>query len=114
MYRLKVNDQYHFEADKKGDDLVINSEKIAADIKQINASSWHIIQDLRSYNVEVVDFNSTEKTATIKVNSNLYTVTAKDQFDLLLDQLGLSTLKGTRVSEMKAPMPGMVLKVFVN
>ena len=83
-------------------------------MKQINASSWHILNKLRSYNAEVVSFNSMEKTALIKINNNLYTVTAKDQFDLLLDQLGLSTLNGARVSEMKAPMPGMVLKVFVD
>jgi len=113
MYRLKVNDLYHFETDKKADELVINSEKVIADMKQINASTWHIIHNLRSYNTEVVDFNSTDKIALIKVNNNLYKVTAKDQFDLLLDQLGLNTLNGTKVREMKAPMPGMVLKVFV-
>jgi biotin carboxyl carrier protein len=113
MIRIKVNDRYDFEADKKGDELTINSEKIAADFKQLNASHWHIINELKSYNAEVVDFNQAEKTAVIKVNNNLYTVTAKDQFDLLLDQLGLSSLAGARVSELKAPMPGLVLKVFV-
>ena len=114
MYKFKVNDQYNFEADKKGDDLTVGGKKVTADMKQINASSWHILNKLRSYNAEVVSFNSMEKTALIKINNNLYTVTAKDQFDLLLDQLGLSTLNGARVSEMKAPMPGMVLKVFVD
>jgi biotin carboxyl carrier protein len=114
MYHLKVNNQYNFKADKKGDDLIINGEKVAADMKQINASSWHILNHMKSYTAEVVSFNLAEKTALVKVNNNLYTVTAKDQFDLLLDQLGLSTLNGARVSELKAPMPGMVLKVFVD
>ena len=114
MYRLKVNDQYDFEADKKGDDLFINGEKAQADVKQIDASSLHIINNLKSYSVEVVSFSAPGKTAIVKVNNNLYTVTAKDQFDILLDQLGLSTLNNTKVSELKAPMPGMVLKVFVN
>jgi len=114
MYRIKVNDQYNFETDKKGDDLFIGGEKVTADLKQISASALHIINKLKSYNAEVVSFSSSEKTAVIKVNNNLYTVKAKDQFDLLLDQLGLSALNGTKVSEMKAPMPGMVLKVFVN
>jgi biotin carboxyl carrier protein len=114
MYRLKVNNQYDFEADQKGEDLVIDGKKVAADMKQLNASSWHILNNLKSYSAEVVSFNPAGKTAVIKVNNNLYAVTAKDQFDVLLDQLGLSTLNGARVSEMKAPMPGMVLKVFVN
>jgi biotin carboxyl carrier protein len=38
---------------------------------------------------------------------------AKDQFDVLLDKLGLSDLNTVKVSEIKAPMPGLVLKVFV-
>ena len=114
MYHLKVNNQYDFKTDQKGDDLTINGEKAAADMKQINVSSWHVLNQLKSYNAEVVSFNSAEKTAVIKVNNNLYTVTAKDQFDVLLEQMGLSTLNGARVSELKAPMPGMVLKVFVG
>jgi biotin carboxyl carrier protein len=62
--------------------------------------------------VEVISFNHTEKKAEIKVNNNIYSVTAKDQFDILLDQLGLSNLNAAKVSDVKAPMPGLVLKVF--
>jgi biotin carboxyl carrier protein len=114
MHQLKVNDKYNFEVDKNGDKLLINGDSIAADVKQLGASSYHIINNLQSYNVEVVNFNSAEKTAEIKVNNNIYSVTAKDQFDILLDKLGLSSLNAAKVSEIKAPMPGMVLKVFVK
>jgi biotin carboxyl carrier protein len=113
MYQLKVNG-YNFEADKNTDGLLINGECINADVKQLNAAAWHIINNLQSYNVEVISFNPSEKTAQIKVNNNIYTVSAKDQFDILLDKLGLSSLNAAKVSEIKAPMPGMVLKVFVN
>jgi biotin carboxyl carrier protein len=114
MYQLKINDKYNYDIAKDGDELSINSKKITADIQQLNASSFHVINDLQSYNVEVVSFNGSEKTAEIKVNNNTYTVTAKDQFDILLDKLGLSSLNTAKVSEIKAPMPGMVLKVFVT
>lgn len=114
MYQLKVNNEFNYEVDKKDDSLVINGEKMDADIKQLNAASWHIINNLKSYNAEVISFNSSEKTAEIKVNNNIYSVKAKDQFDILLEKLGLSSLSATKVSEIKAPMPGMVLKVFVS
>jgi biotin carboxyl carrier protein len=114
MLQLKINDKYNFEVDKNSDGLSINGNPIAADVKPLGASAYHIINNLQSYNVEVVSFNSAEKTAEIKVNNNIYSVTAKDQFDILLDKLGLSSLNATKVSEIKAPMPGMVLKVFVN
>ncbi|CAN5239333.1 hypothetical protein BH09BAC6_BH09BAC6_05680 [soil metagenome] len=114
MYKIKVNDKYNFGIDKKGGELLINDIEVSADVKQLNDTAWHVINDLRSYNAEVVSFNREEKTAEIKVNNNLYTLSAKDQFDVLLDKLGLSTLSTAKVSEIKAPMPGMVLKVFVS
>lgn len=113
MYQVKVNDKFNYDISKEGDDLSINGEKITADLQQLNASLFHVINNLQSYNVEVVSFSATEKKAEIKVNNNIYTVTAKDQFDILLDKLGLSSLNAAKVSEVKAPMPGMVLKVFV-
>jgi len=113
MYKVKVNGQYDFDIDKNGDAVAINGKHINADTQQIGASTWHIINDLKSYNAEVVSFNAAEKTAEIKVNNAVYTVTAKDQFDLLLDKLGMSNMAGAKVSELKAPMPGLVLKIFV-
>jgi len=113
MYKIKVNGKYDFEINRSGEGLAINNKKSEADIKQLNISSWHIIDQLKSYNAEVVSFNAAEKTAEIKVNNNIYTVSAKDQYDVLLDKLGLSSLNSAKVSEVKAPMPGMVLKVMV-
>lgn len=112
MFRLKINDQYDLSVERVNGELLVNGAKIAADIRPLAPSSYHIINDLRSYNAEVVSFDREEKTADIKVNGVIYSVKAKDQFDLLLDQMGLSNLNAARVSELKAPMPGLVLKVL--
>lgn len=114
MYQLKVNDKYNYNVNRKSDTLTINDQDTLADISQLNERAYHIVSNLQSYNAEVVSFNPAEKTAEIKVNNNIYTVTAKDQFDILLDKLGLSNLNSAKVSEIKAPMPGLVLKVFVS
>lgn len=114
MYKLKVNGHFDYKVDKAKDNLLINDKKIDADIQQLNALSYHIINDLRSYNAEVVSFDKDAKTAEIKVNGTIYNVAAKDRFDILLDQLGLSSLNSAKVSEVKAPMPGLVLKLFVS
>jgi biotin carboxyl carrier protein len=114
MYQVKINGKYNYEVDKNGDGLLVDGENTVTDIAQISAAQWHIINNLNSYNVEVISFDHSQKTAEIKVNNNTYTVIAKDQFDILLDKLGLSSLNAAKVSEIKAPMPGMVLKVFVT
>jgi biotin carboxyl carrier protein len=112
MYQLKINEKYSFEAARNDDGLLINNKATTADIKHIGEGIYHIIEGNQSYNADVVSFNSVEKTAQIKINNNIYTITVKDQFDILLDKLGLSSLSGAQLSEIKAPMPGLVLKVF--
>ena len=114
MYRVKVNDQHDYQIDKNGGDLLINNNKVTADIKQLSPSIWHIIDQMRSYNVEVISFDSVLKTAGIRINNNTYTLTAKDKFDLLLEKMGLTGLNSAKVTELKAPMPGMVLNVFIE
>ena len=114
MYKIKVNNKHDFEIDRNGNQLTVNADVIDADVKQLNSVLYHIINDNGSYNAEVVSFDAQAKTAEIKVNNTLYTVAAKDQFDVLLEKMGLSNLNAAKVSELKAPMPGMVLKVLVE
>ena len=114
MYKIKVNNKHDFDIDRNSNQLLVNADVIDADIKQLNNALYHIINNNGSYNAEVVSFNMEDKTAEIKVNNTIYTVAAKDQFDVLLDKMGLSNLNAAKISEIKAPMPGMVLKVLVE
>ena len=114
MYHLKVNARYDYKVEKSNGQLSINDEKINADIQQLGPSLYHVINDLGSYNAELVSFDREAKTAEIKVNGTVYSIVAKDQYDILLDQLGLNSLNNTKIKEIKAPMPGMVLKLFVT
>jgi biotin carboxyl carrier protein len=114
MYQLKINGRYDIEVKGTGQDVLINNVKVLPDIKHIGEGIYHVIENNRSYKVEVVSFNSSDKTAEIKINTNTYSITAKDQFDILLDKLGLSDLNSAKISEIKAPMPGLVLKVFAS
>ena len=113
MYRINVNEKFNFEANVKQDLLTLNDELVKADVAKLDANNYHVISDNQSYQVEVVTLDQTAKTAEIKVSGNTYQLKAKDQFDALLEQLGLSNLNSTKVSDIKAPMPGLVLKVLV-
>lgn len=113
MHKIKVNNQFDYDIEDKAGNLLVNEKEINADVLQ-RGTSFHIINDLSSYNVEIVQFDPGTKTAEIKVNGNIYSVIAKDQFDILLDKLGMSNLNNAKISEVKAPMPGLVLKIFVK
>ncbi|MBB5397815.1 acetyl-CoA carboxylase biotin carboxyl carrier protein subunit [Mucilaginibacter sp. AK015] len=114
MYKIKVNNKHDFEVDRKDETLTVNGNIVNADIARLNDMLYHVINDNGSYNAEVVSFDSEAKTAQIKVNNTIYSLTAKDQFDVLLDKMGLSNLMTAKVSDIKAPMPGLVLKVLVE
>ena len=39
---------------------------------------------------------------------------AKDRFDLLLERLGMANAATTKVNELKAPMPGLIVDIRVQ
>jgi biotin carboxyl carrier protein len=115
MYKVKVNDSYDFEVSNDKGVLKLNNEEIALDVQTlVSGRSVHVLYNHKSYMVELVDLNEEEGTQSIKVNGNLYTVSIKDEFDLLLKRLGLDNGLSNTIRDVKAPMPGLVLKILVE
>jgi biotin carboxyl carrier protein len=114
MYKIKVNDKFEHEFDSKSNTILLNNSEFLSDVVKLDANNYHVLHNQQSYNVEVVSLEHAEKTATIKVNGNIYQLKAKDQFDALLEQLGMTNLNSNKISDIKAPMPGLVLKVLVS
>jgi biotin carboxyl carrier protein len=114
MYKVKVNDQFLFEVENKDSAFLVNGEHVQLDLSTIGHDNTHVLYQNKSFNTELVDINKAEKTCKIKVNGNIYQISIEDQFDVLLKQLGLDNLAVNKVLEIKAPMPGLVLKVLVE
>lgn len=114
MYKVKVNDQFLFEVEHKTSVFSINGNPVQLDLSTLGDNSVHVLYDNRSFNTEIVELNKADKTCKIKVNGNIYQISIEDQFDVLLKQLGLDNLTANKVLEIKAPMPGLVLKVLVE
>tara|TARA_B110000046_G_scaffold23553_1_gene22474 strand:- start:3770 stop:4300 length:531 start_codon:yes stop_codon:yes gene_type:complete len=81
---------------------------------EIKPGKFHIIKNKKSYSVEVVGADAANKTFELKVNNNTYKTKVEDRFDLLLQQLGMDNLASNVAKELKAPMPGLVLKIEVE
>ena len=113
MYQIKVNGKYDFDVSVHKE-ISVNAKLIELDHVSLNANSNSILYKNKSYNIEVVEQNVIEKTATIKVNGNIYVLSIQDQFDQLLKQLGMDNLITSKILQIKAPMPGLVLNVLVK
>ena len=114
MFKIKVNNSFDFETTIKNEVINLNGKDLSLDMLSIGNNKFHIIKNNKSYTAELVEKNLGEKTFKIKVNNNIYEIKAKDQYDELLKDLGLENLNATKLKEIKAPMPGLVLKVLIN
>jgi biotin carboxyl carrier protein len=113
MLKINVNDKFNFEVVTEQDVSLVNGHAINADIVRINDRTLHIIHKGKSYNAELIQINRDEKSCSVKVGTTIYSMQMTDQFDELLHQLGMDNLKAAKVSEVKAPMPGLVIRILV-
>ena len=114
MYQLKVNEKFNFEVNETQGAWTVSGAPVSLDTLVIKDNLLHILHQHISYRVEIVSFSKEEKLASIKVNGQTYSIAIKDRFDDLLHQLGLDNLQSSKVAELKAPMPGLVLSVLVK
>ena len=114
MYKIKVNDYFDFETEVKDDVIFLNNVPINLDFISLGEGKFHFIKNKKSYSAEVVEINEADKEFKIKINNHQYSLKIKDQYDELLKNLGLEGLSSQKIKEIKAPMPGLVLKILVN
>ena len=114
MYQIKVNGYQTFAIETKRGELLVDGKTVTVDQVAIDASRTHILYQNRSYTTEIVELNVKEKMAVVKVNGTTYSLAISDQFDQLLKQLGMDNLSASKILQVKAPMPGLVLTVLVS
>ena len=105
---------YQVDLNKSLTDGTINDQDFNWDVIEIKNNSFSVIKDHQSYNVEVLNVIPEEKSFLIKVNGLKYQMQAKDKYDELLHSLGMDNLATKKVSDLKAPMPGLVFDIIVK
>jgi biotin carboxyl carrier protein len=114
MLKIKVNNKFNFELSSELNQIVINGLPFHGDILKINSRSFHVLYNNKSFNAELIDFDKEQKTCSVKVGNTIYSMQITDQFDELLHQLGMDNLTTAKISEIKAPMPGLVLRILAS
>ncbi|QDK79681.1 biotin/lipoyl-binding protein [Spirosoma sp. KCTC 42546] len=116
MYTATLTDLKNppFLIDFSADGQTLNGEPFAWDLVKLSAQTFHILHQNRSYTAEVLELNAADKTVSLKINGHIYHVQLKDRFDLLLEKMGMSTLASTKINELKAPMPGLIVGISVQ
>lgn len=104
-YKLIVNDTLSFtftEANVRALDAVPENGRL------------HILRAHRSWQAEILDADWNRRILHVRVNGEAYQVRITDELDALVKRMGLSANTSHHVSEVKAPMPGLVVTVQVQ
>lgn len=112
MLKAKINNKIFEISDQNGQPIV-NGVPLDWDITRIGASTFHILHKNKSYSAELVHRDQATKTIKLKINGTIHTVELKDRYDLLLEKMGIHGASSNKLNFVKAPMPGLIVKINV-
>jgi acetyl/propionyl-CoA carboxylase alpha subunit len=112
MIKARVNKQdFQIEFDPSGKTGTLNGKPFTWD-KLAVGELTHIILNDKSY--QIVLEKREGSTLTIRVNGKKMEVETRDKMTLLLESMGLQSTSEVKVNHVKAPMPGLVIRVLVE
>lgn len=106
MLQIKILDKIY-----QVENGTIDAQAINWDLLDNGDNTFHIIKNAKTYKASLIEKDETGKKMIIAVNGNEYTIDIKDKFDILLEDLGMSNMTSTKLKDIKAPMPGLVLNI---
>jgi len=113
MYKVFVN-EIEYPITLEDNQLLLNGKREKWDMVSIGDNHYHLIKDHKTYQIELLKLNRNNKVIELRINGRKYSASIKDKFDQLLEQLGMNQSNDGRVNQIKAPMPGMILEVFIE
>jgi biotin carboxyl carrier protein len=90
-----------------------NPSKSLQIVKQ-NDETLLLITPNKVYTITCLNVNHETKTLTLLYNGNKFNASITEPIDEILKSMGLENALTPKISDMKAPMPGLVLQVLVN
>ena len=105
-FRATVNENLTFD---------LTDEDIAkVDVLRITDNSYHILQESKPFQIEIVNADFNQKRYSVKVNNNSYTIDIADGLDLLIKEMGFALASTKNIAAIMAPMPGLILQINVK
>jgi biotin carboxyl carrier protein len=111
-FKVSLNGKDYSIASDNGS-LSLNNQLFDGHIVPIGNGAYHLLYQNKSISIDVITVNKEEKSIKLKINNQIYLAVVKDKYDLLLDEMGFNNNSATAAATIKAPMPGLVLKVNV-
>jgi biotin carboxyl carrier protein len=114
MIKAIVNGEQSFVVDTDKFPFTCNDQPVMWSGVALPNGNHSIILDGKSYVAQVIKVDRDTKTVTIVIDQQEYAVVVEEPIDQLLAEMGMKDALTRKVNDLRAPMPGLVLKILVE
>lgn len=114
MLQLTVNEKNTYSVTNDDGTWHLNGDPTEWDTQLQPNGLISVLHNNKSYTALVEQVDTKNKELTVNINGQTYKVSVKEPIDQLLASMGLDLKAMQKIEPVKAPMPGMILKVLVE
>lgn len=114
MYKIDFTNGQSVSLDINDKNINVDNKPLNLDIVKTPTGEYSIINDGKVYNIFVENIDRQKKTIDLRINGQLVSSKINEPIDQLLANMGLDLSKMQKVEPIKAPMPGLILKIMIE
>ncbi len=114
MLQITVNDNNNIKLAKEDGQWMLNGNPVKFDAQTQSNGLISILYNNKSYTAVVENVDTKNKEMALRINGQVYKVAIQEPIDQLLASMGMDLKAMQKIEPVKAPMPGMILKILVE
>jgi biotin carboxyl carrier protein len=111
MYKVSIKDR-EFDI-VNGEALFVDGVKKDVKFTFSGKGSLQVVVNGQSHEADLVSLDKEARKVTLRIEGKKLTAQIKEPVDLLFEQLGMKQTLVKKVNDLKAPMPGLIVKLLV-
>jgi biotin carboxyl carrier protein len=114
MINVTVQNKLKFQVNITEKTINIDGKDEPCRIEKISGSRYHLIINNRSIEGELIETDAGRRRATWRISGKLIHTAVKDETDMIIDEIGLGSRGESAHPHVDAPMPGLIVDLFVD
>lgn len=98
----------------KDNQITYNGKPLRWSLEKTGNKTFLINKDNKPFRAEILSIDYETKEVSLKIDKAIYNIALKDKMDLLLKEMGIDNLSSSKVNDVKATMPGLILEIIAK
>jgi biotin carboxyl carrier protein len=96
-------------------EISLDAEDLSqADIIKTSEANYNVLYKNKSVNCKLIEYDFFAKKYKIEVDNEVFEISIKNKLEQELHSMGFDIKASKKITEIKAPMPGLVLDILVK